>query len=143
MEGGAHEEPDDHEDGHHHDGLDPHAWQSLTNGVIYARNIRDGLCAADTAGCATYTANAEAYVAELTALDQAVRNEIAAIPQARRKVISSHDAFRLFRRRLWRHLPLARRHEHRSLICPPPTRRAANDPDLQSKYASRRCSSRT
>lgn len=100
MEAGDHEEHGDHEDGHeeehHHDGADPHAWQSLVNGVIYARNIRDGLCAADAEGCTAYTANAEAYVAELTALDQTVRSEIAAIPEAQRKVITSHDAFGYF-----------------------------------------------
>lgn len=88
---------DEHEDGHdHHDGLDPHAWQSLANGAIYAGNIRKGLCAADPAGCDAYTANATAYVAALEALDATVRADIAAIPEARRKVITSHDAFGYF-----------------------------------------------
>lgn len=89
----GHEEEDAHD---HGDGHDPHAWQSLANGVIYAQNIRAGLCAADAAGCDAYTANATAYVAELTALDTEIRAGIAAIPQAKRKVITSHDAFGYF-----------------------------------------------
>lgn len=86
----------DHDDGHHHEGLDPHAWQSLANGVIYVKNIRDGLCAADADGCAVYTASAAAYAAELTTLDAEVRARIAAVPEGRRKVITSHDAFGYF-----------------------------------------------
>ena len=90
-----HEDHEDH-DGHDHGNEDPHAWQSLGNGVIYSENIRDGLCAADAQGCATYTANADAYIAQLQALDATVRSEIAAIPEAKRKVITSHDAFGYF-----------------------------------------------
>lgn len=77
-------------------GLDPHAWQSLANGALYAAAIRDGLCDADAAGCPAYRANAEAYIAEITALDAEVHARIAAIPAARRKVITSHDAFGYF-----------------------------------------------
>ena len=84
---------DDH--GHAH-GLDPHAWQSLGNGLIYARNIRDGLCIADAAGCDVYTANAAAYGDALTALDTQIRADIAAIPEPQRQVITSHDAFGYF-----------------------------------------------
>jgi zinc/manganese transport system substrate-binding protein len=75
---------------------DPHAWQSLTNGVLYVQNIAKGLCAVDAAGCETYTANATAYAAELTALDATVREQLEAVPPAERKVITTHDAFGYF-----------------------------------------------
>jgi zinc/manganese transport system substrate-binding protein len=71
---------------------DPHAWQSVANAKIYVANIRDGLSAADPAGAAAYRGNAEAYLAKLDALDEAVRGAIARIPEARRKVISTHNA---------------------------------------------------
>jgi zinc/manganese transport system substrate-binding protein len=75
---------------------DPHAWQSVANAKIYVANIRDALSAADPAGAATTRANADAYLARLDALDREVREAIAQIPQARRKVISTHDAFGYF-----------------------------------------------
>lgn len=75
---------------------DPHAWQSVANAKIYVANIRDALVAADPAGAATYRANAERYLAKLDALDREVRDAIAQIPEARRKVISTHDAFGYF-----------------------------------------------
>jgi zinc/manganese transport system substrate-binding protein len=75
---------------------DPHAWQSVANAKIYVANIRDALVAADTAGAEAYRANAERYRAKLDALDREVREAIAQIPQARRKVISTHDAFGYF-----------------------------------------------
>jgi zinc/manganese transport system substrate-binding protein len=75
---------------------DPHAWQSVANARTYVANIRDALVAADPTGAAVYRANADAYLAKLDALDREVREAIAQIPQARRKVISSHGSFGYF-----------------------------------------------
>jgi zinc/manganese transport system substrate-binding protein len=75
---------------------DPHAWQSVANAKIYVANIRDALGAADPAGAAATRANADAYLAKLDTMDREVREAIARIPEARRKVISSHDAFGYF-----------------------------------------------
>ena len=75
---------------------DPHAWQSVANAKIYVANIRDALVAADPADAEAFRANAEAYLAKLDALDREVREAVAQIPQARRKVISTHDAFGYF-----------------------------------------------
>ncbi len=75
---------------------DPHAWQDLGLAQHYIRNITAGLIAADSAGEATYRRNAAAYAARLTALDQWVRAEIAKVPEARRKIVTSHDAFGYF-----------------------------------------------
>ncbi len=75
---------------------DPHAWQSVVNARIYVANIRDALGAADPADAEFFRANAERYLATLDVLDREVREAIAQIPQARRKVISTHDAFGYF-----------------------------------------------
>jgi zinc/manganese transport system substrate-binding protein len=73
--------------------IDPHAWQDLGNGIIYVDNIARGLAAADPAGAALYAANAAAYKAKLNELNRWVQAEFAAIPQAKRRLITSHDSF--------------------------------------------------
>lgn len=82
--------------GHDHGAHDPHAWQSVPNAKAYVANIRDGLIAADPAGKAIYEANAASYLARLDALDAEIRAAVARIPEARRKAITSHDAFGYF-----------------------------------------------
>jgi zinc/manganese transport system substrate-binding protein len=83
-------------DDHGHAEADPHAWQNPQNVILYVRNIATGLAHADPAGAASYQANAEAYVKELQALDTWAQAQIASIPTAKRKVITSHDAFGYF-----------------------------------------------
>jgi zinc/manganese transport system substrate-binding protein len=83
-------------DGHSHGGVDPHAWQSVANAMIYVGNIRDALIAIDPAGQADYEANATAYLARLDALDREVRDTIAKVPPDRRRVVTSHQAFGYF-----------------------------------------------
>jgi zinc/manganese transport system substrate-binding protein len=75
---------------------DPHAWQSVADATIYIANIRDGLSRVDPAGTEVYAANAKSYLAALDALQQDVIAAIAAIPAARRKVITTHNAFGYF-----------------------------------------------
>jgi zinc/manganese transport system substrate-binding protein len=75
---------------------DPHAWQNLANGKIYVENIVAGLSAADPAGAERYRANGQSYITEIDKLDVEVRTKLAAIPQARRKVVTTHDAFQYF-----------------------------------------------
>jgi zinc/manganese transport system substrate-binding protein len=93
-------EGEDAHHGHgHHDhghGVDPHAWQSIGNAKIYVANIRDALSAADAEGKPAYEANAAAYLAKLDALEAEVKGLVASIPADRRKIITSHDAFRYF-----------------------------------------------
>ena len=85
-----------HSHGHSHDNTDPHAWQSVANAKVYVTNILAALIAADPAGRATYEANAKAYLEKLDALDKDVREAVATIPQERRRIITSHDAFGYF-----------------------------------------------
>jgi zinc/manganese transport system substrate-binding protein len=89
----AHHEHDEKGHGHEHGDVDPHAWQSVPNAMVFVGNIAKGLCAADEAGCETYQKNAAAYAAKLKALDTDIRAQWAVIPATQRKVITSHDAF--------------------------------------------------
>lgn len=83
-----------HAKGHHHDGdTDPHAWQSVKHVITYTQNIAKGLCAVDAPACAVYQRNAADYTAQLNTLDSDIRAAWAAIPEAQRQVITSHDAF--------------------------------------------------
>ena len=84
------------EDGTAEEITDPHAWQSLANGKLYVANIRDGLIAADPDGKAIYEANAAKYLDEIAAEDDAVKVALAKLPEDRRKIITSHDAFGYF-----------------------------------------------
>jgi zinc/manganese transport system substrate-binding protein len=75
---------------------DPHAWQDLRLGIRYVQAIAAALGEADAANAAAYATAAEAYVARLTDLDTWVRAQIAAVPETRRVVVTSHDAFGYF-----------------------------------------------
>jgi zinc/manganese transport system substrate-binding protein len=82
--------------GHNHGHQDPHAWQDVRLAIGYLRNIEAGLIRADAAGEAGYRSRAAAAMTRLDALDAWVRAEIARVPEARRIVITSHDAFAYF-----------------------------------------------
>jgi zinc/manganese transport system substrate-binding protein len=84
------------EDGHGHGAMDPHAWQDVANAKLYVASIRDGLAAVDPEGRAAYEANASAYLAKLDALDADIRALVEGIPKDKRRIITSHDAFRYF-----------------------------------------------
>jgi anchored repeat ABC transporter substrate-binding protein len=78
---------------HVHGEIDPHLWQDVRNAMAYTKQIRDALSARDPAGAATFRANADAYLRELDALDRHVRTTIARVPQGRRQMVTTHDAF--------------------------------------------------
>jgi len=82
-----------HSHGHAHEETDPHAWQNPANVKIYVANIRDGLIASDPAGREAYEKNAADYTQKLDALDGEIRAAWAKIPEDRRRIITSHDAF--------------------------------------------------
>jgi zinc/manganese transport system substrate-binding protein len=77
---------------------DPHAWQDLANALRYVDNIAQALGEIDPAGLAEYRTNASKYKNEISALDADIRQRFAAIPMARRKVVTAHDAFAYFSR---------------------------------------------
>ncbi|MEQ7918190.1 metal ABC transporter substrate-binding protein [Xanthomonas sp. WHRI 1810A] len=75
---------------------DPHAWNSAVNGVVYVRNIITALQKADPANAAEYQANGDRYIKQLQDMDAYARAQIQSIPEPRRKVLTSHDAFGYF-----------------------------------------------
>lgn len=84
------------EKGHDHGHTDPHAWQNPVNVMQYVRNIAAALSQIDPAGSDSYAANRDAYLKELTELDNWIDAQFSAVPAARRKMITSHDAFGYF-----------------------------------------------
>ena len=75
---------------------DPHAWQSLSNGRIYARNIAAALEQKIPDQANAIRARAEKYDATLAAMNTWVVRELANVPAMQRKIITSHDAFGYF-----------------------------------------------
>ena len=72
---------------------DPHAWNALTNGVIYVQNISAALSKELPAHADDFAANAEAYIEKLEALDAETKAKLAELPDTRRTVVTAHDAF--------------------------------------------------
>lgn len=79
------------EDGHRVP--DPHAWQNLANAEIYVQNIARALSQADPANAAHYASRSEAYLSQIRALLAKARSSLGQLPQARRTIVTSHDAF--------------------------------------------------
>ncbi|MDA0173631.1 anchored repeat ABC transporter, substrate-binding protein [Solirubrobacter taibaiensis] len=78
---------------HVHGEIDPHLWQNVRNVMAYAELIRDTLIGQDPRGAKRYRARTDAYLARLDVLDRHLRTTIAAIPQPRRYLVTTHDAF--------------------------------------------------
>ncbi|MDR6676876.1 metal ABC transporter substrate-binding protein [Pseudomonas oryzihabitans] len=71
----------------------PHAWMSPTAALVYVDNIRDALAEHDPANADAYRRNAEAYKARITATLEPLRQQLQAIPEPRRWLVSSEGAF--------------------------------------------------
>lgn len=78
---------------HVHGEIDPHLWQDVGNAMAYVQLIRDRLIEVDPAGAGHYREHAERYLDELERLDRHVRGTIAEIPEQRRRLVTTHDAF--------------------------------------------------
>jgi len=77
----------------HQEVADPHAWQDIDDGRLYVATIAKALISIDPEGATTYTTLAEAYTKKLINLNAWVKSEFSAIPQEKRRMITSHDAF--------------------------------------------------
>jgi len=78
---------------------DPHAWNSMYNGVIYATNVMNALIKADPQDADAIRRSGENYIQKLQALDSWAHTSFATVPAAKRKVLTSHDAFGYFGQR--------------------------------------------
>jgi zinc/manganese transport system substrate-binding protein len=72
---------------------DPHVWNSPKNVKVWVSNIERALIAADPEDAADFTANAAKYQAELDQLSAYAKEKLDAIPEEKRKILTSHDAF--------------------------------------------------
>ena len=71
----------------------PHAWMSTTSAMIYVDNIRDAFVKYDPENAAIYTANAETYKNEITAVIKPLEVDILAVPEGQRWLVSCEGAF--------------------------------------------------
>jgi len=81
---------------HKHGEFDPHAWQDVRNAIEMVRNIAQALSELDPANAEFYEANAQAYIAKLEALDEEIVSQVEQIPEARRLLVTSHEALGYF-----------------------------------------------
>jgi zinc/manganese transport system substrate-binding protein len=81
---------------HAHDGEDPHWWHSVRNIAKATKVVRDELIKASPADKAIFTANAQAYLTKLEALQDWVAAKVAELPRNQRKLVTNHDAFGYF-----------------------------------------------
>jgi manganese/zinc/iron transport system substrate-binding protein len=73
---------------------DPHVWFDVELWAQVARHVGEVMAARDTAHAAAYRRNAAAYAQRLDTLDRYVAEQAERIPEERRVLITSHDAFR-------------------------------------------------
>ena len=78
---------------------DPHWWHDPRNAEAAVTAIERHLAAADPSHRRLYARNAHAYLDELRRLDAGIAHCMAAVPPARRKLVTDHDAFGYFARR--------------------------------------------
>ena len=73
--------------------LDPHAWHSTANGVIYVDNIANAMSQVDPQNAKAYKVNAKVYSERLLAIHEDALAQIARLPKEARTVVTAHDAF--------------------------------------------------
>ncbi|HYO30616.1 MAG TPA: metal ABC transporter substrate-binding protein [Thermomicrobiales bacterium] len=79
-----------------HGAYDPHVWHDVRNAIAMTETIRAALAAADPANADRFDANAAAFLADLETLDAWVIEQVATLPEERRKLVTSHDTFGYF-----------------------------------------------
>jgi len=107
---GKHEHHDEHEKhhddheknkgghhGHHHEGLDPHAWLDPENAKVWLMEINRVLKVADPINANSYQRNTDAAVKAMDQLIQDSRRKLNAIGEI--KFVVFHDAYQYFERR--------------------------------------------
>ncbi|MBW4464539.1 MAG: zinc ABC transporter substrate-binding protein [Pegethrix bostrychoides GSE-TBD4-15B] len=71
---------------------DPHIWHNAQNGIQMVKVIQEQLTQVAPANADLYAQNAQALTAELTQIDAWIQSQIATIPTASRKLVTTHDA---------------------------------------------------
>jgi ABC-type Zn uptake system ZnuABC Zn-binding protein ZnuA len=76
----------------------PHLWTNPPYAEEFSRIVRDELSALDPGGASTYEENHRVFAERLDALDAAVRDATATVPEEDRKLLTYHDSFPYFAR---------------------------------------------
>ena len=72
---------------------DPHVFHSAANGALLAAVISKNLSQLEPNNASLYAANTQKVTGELTQIDTWIKSEIATLPAAQRKLVTTHDAF--------------------------------------------------
>ena len=72
---------------------DPHAWTSLSNGVVYVNNIAAVLSNKIPEKADIIETNRATYANTLMALDASTKTKLSQLPAEKRTVVTAHDAF--------------------------------------------------
>ncbi|MEM6934731.1 MAG: metal ABC transporter substrate-binding protein [Pseudomonadota bacterium] len=75
---------------------DPHVWNSPDAWALIVGHVADHLGEIDPGNADTYLTNAKAYIDEIDAAAEEVKELLAAIPEENRILITGHDAFEYF-----------------------------------------------
>jgi len=75
------------------DHYDPHVWMDVQGWIKAVEVVRDSLAKFDAKNAAGYETNAEAYLKQLTSLDEYSKKAIGSIPKEQRVLVTAHDAF--------------------------------------------------
>jgi manganese/zinc/iron transport system substrate-binding protein len=76
--------------------FDPHLWMNPNLWARVVVNVRDALIHVHPEGAETFTANAGAYLDQLTDLARYTTEVLSTVPVESRVVVSAHDAFNYF-----------------------------------------------
>ncbi|MEY2833812.1 MAG: hypothetical protein RLZZ574_3071 [Cyanobacteriota bacterium] len=77
---------------------DPHVWGDAQNAIAMTKAIRDRLIELSPEDKAEFKANAEELITELQQVDRWISKQITTIPPAKRKLVTTHDAFQYYTR---------------------------------------------
>jgi ABC-type Zn uptake system ZnuABC Zn-binding protein ZnuA len=79
--------------------FDPHWWHDPRDVESAVRTVAAALAKVSPVNAGHYRADADAYLAKLRRLDRGIAGCMRQVPVARRKLVTSHDAFGYFARR--------------------------------------------
>ena len=86
-------------DGDYEGHPDPHLWMDPRLAAAYVRNIEAALAERYPQHATEFAENARSYAERLEVLDRDIAHELSGIGEERRKLVTTHDAFRYFGRR--------------------------------------------
>ena len=82
----------------YHNASDPHAWMSVNNAYTYIENIKNSFVALLPQHKEIFENNYKNYLLQLEDLDAYILAKIKSIPEGKRILITSHDAFQYYGR---------------------------------------------